>query len=151
MNTASRRSFRGAIMALALGWAVTGCSSTEPSGGGGGGGGGGNSAVVGTWNATSFVDTGAGFDLVGAGMSLTMTLTSAGGYTLSIQNDMGLCDFGQMSCSETGSYTATSSQIDFDDDGGDGGFAMSYAIIGNEMSVSGTIDGQSFTGMFTKQ
>ena len=149
MNTASRRSFRGAIMALALGWAVTGCSSTEPSGGGGGGGGGGNSAVVGTWNATSFVDTGSAFDLVGAGMSLTMTLTSGGTYTLSITNDQGLCDVGQTSCSETGSYTATGSQINFDDGGG--GFTMNYAIIGNEMSVSGTIDGQSFTGMFVKQ
>jgi hypothetical protein len=50
-----------------------------------------------------------------------------------------------------GSYTATSSQINFDDDGGDGGFTMNYAIIGNEMSVTGTIDGQSFTGLFIKQ
>lgn len=137
-----RRTISAAILTLALGWTVAGCSSDE-----GGTAPGVNPAVVGTWNATSF-DAG-GTELIGLGMSFSFTFTSAGSYTITITNDQGgLCDVG-VDCVETGSYTATDTQIVLEP-GTAAEETLNYTISGSTMTVNADIDGTLITVVLNK-
>ena len=104
-------------------------------------------ALVGTWNATSFV--GLGQDFVAQGMGVTLTLTSSNTFTLAVTNDLiGACD-PDPNCSETGSYAATATQLTFDPGTADSE-AFTYTIQGSALTLTGSIDGTAVTIAFTK-
>jgi hypothetical protein len=104
-------------------------------------------ALVGTWNATSFV--GLGQDFVAQGMGVTLTLTSSNTFTFAVTNDLiGACD-PDTACSETGSYSATASQITFDPGTVDAE-TFTYTIQGSTLTVTGSIDGTPVTIAFTR-
>jgi hypothetical protein len=136
-----RWSTRGHTIAfLLLGALAAGCSSdddgTEPT-----------SQLVGTWNAISF--QGLGQDFVAQGMTFRLTLTSSGTYTLVITNDLiGSCDPGP-DCSQTGTYSATATQFTLDP-GTIDSVTFSYAIQGNTMTFTGSIDGNAVSIQWTR-
>jgi hypothetical protein len=104
-------------------------------------------ALVGTWNATSFV--GLGQDFVAQGMGVTLTLTSSNTYTLAVANDLiGACD-PDPNCSETGTYSATATQFTFDPGTVDSE-TFNYTIQGPTLTLTGSIDGTPVTIAFTK-
>ncbi len=137
-----RRTISAAILTLALGWTVAGCSSDE-----GGTTPGVNSAVVGTWNATSFIVWGT--DLIPP-LIMSLVLNGNGAYSLNFSNDQGdLCDAGQTSCGETGTYKASNTQIILDAGSVDEA-TLNYSIVGTTMTVTATIDASSFVIILTK-
>ena len=141
MNALRRRTFPTAVLTLALGLAIAGCSSDET-------GPGINPAVVGTWNATSFVVQG-GSDLIGQGMTMSFAFASDGTYVFTVANDQGgLCDVG-VSCTETGSYTATDTQIVLDPD--DDPQTLNYTISGTTVTVNANIEGTPVTIVMDKE
>ncbi len=143
MRTTLMRALPTVALSVAVGWGAGGCA-TEENGNQGGAG----SAVVGTWNATSFIANGT--DLIAAGMTLTFTLTSSETYSLSFTNDLGgFCDVGS-ACTENGDYTATDTQITLDA-GTPDVVVLAYTIIGNTMSIAVTVDGTTITATFDKR
>ena len=128
-----RRTIPAAVLTLALGWGIAGCSSEE-----GGTSPGVNPAVVGTWNATSLVVQGS--DLIAQGMSLSLVFNSNGTYSFNITNDQaGLCDPGVADCFDSGSFTATGSQIVLDP-GTIDQETLNYSISGTTMTLTATLD-----------
>ncbi len=105
MFAVRHRTIHSAILTLALGWAITGCSSDEdPTGPGAI-----NPAVLGNWDATSF-NAGTG-DLIGQGMTFSFFFGSDGGYSFTVTGDLaGICDTGT-NCSDFGDFTASATQI----------------------------------------
>jgi hypothetical protein len=103
--------------------------------------------LVGTWQVTSFQTL--GVDAIDLGMSMQVTLTSAKTYTLVITDDaFGACDAGT-SCTETGSYSSTSTQITLDP--GPDEVTFNYSIQGNTMTFTGNIDGDPVTVVLQRQ
>ncbi len=140
MNALRRRTIHTAVLSLALGWAIAGCSSDEtgPEI---------NPAVVGTWNATSFVVQGGG-DLIGQGMTMSFAFAGDGTYLFTFTNDQGgLCDVGP-DCTDSGSYTATDTQIVLDPDTDQQIF--NYTISGTTVTVNADIDGSPVTIVMDK-
>lgn len=137
-----RRTISTAVMALALGVAIAGCSDdgdTAPTI---------DPAVVGNWNAASFLVQ--GNDLILQGMGLSFIFGADGSYDVFITNDQGgLCDPGMTNCSEAGEYTATATQIVLDP-GTIDETTLNYSISGTTMTVSAVIDGTSITAVFDK-
>ncbi len=135
-----RRTIPAAVLTLALGWGIAGCSSDE-----GGTSPGVNPAVIGTWNATSFVAQGT--DLITQGMGFSIVFNSNGTYSFNITNDQSglvvslepLCDGGAPDCSYTGSFTATGSQIVLDP-GTIDQETLNYSISGTTMTFTATLD-----------
>lgn len=143
MTSLPRRFVSATLLSLAVAWGVSGCGSdsdnTRP---------GVNSAVVGTWNATSFILQ--GNDLIAQGMSLSFTFAASGDYTFTVTNDQGgLCE-GAANCSDGGPYDASATQITLDP-GTQDVTILNYTIVGNTMSVTATIDRTALTATFTKQ
>ena len=103
--------------------------------------------LVGTWQVTSF--TAPGFpDLIAAGMGLTLTLTE-NEYTISITNDQAdFCD-GATNCTDSGTYSATSSQITLDPGTVDA-ITFNYSIQGSTMTWTGSIEGTPVTIVATR-
>lgn len=142
MLTLRRRTIFTGVMTFALASAIAGCSSDETSTAPGV-----DPAVVGTWNATSF--TVMGTDLIALGMGVTFVFNSNGTYVLSFTNDQaGLCDAGS-NCTETGSYTASDTQIIFDA-GTTDETILNYSISGTTMTLNATIDGTSIVVVLNK-
>lgn len=136
-----RRTIPTVFLTLALGIAIAGCSSDET-------GPGINPAVVGTWNATSFVVPGGG-DLIGQGMAISFAFASNGTYLFTFTNDQGgLCDVGP-DCTESGSYTATDTQIILDPD--DEPQTLNYSISGTTVTVTANIEGTPVTIVMDKE
>lgn len=104
-------------------------------------------ALVATWNATSFVALGQ--DAIAQGMTLTITFTAAGTYTLSVTGDViGACS-PDPDCSTTGTYAATNTQVTLDG-GTPDEVTLTYAIQGTTLTVTGDIDGTAFTATFAR-
>ena len=136
-----RRTIRSTVMTLALGWAIAGCSSdnTGPEI---------NPAVVGTWNATSFVIQG-GADLIGQGMTMSFVFADDGTYSFTVANDQGgLCDVGT-SCTETGNYTASDTQIILDPN--EDPQTLNYSISGSTVTVNADMEGTPITLVMDKE
>ena len=140
MHSLRRRTISTAVLTLTLGFAIAGCSDeTGPEV---------NPAVVGTWNATSFVVTGAG-DLITQGMTMAFAFAGNGTYTFTITNDQGgLCD-GAADCSDSGSYTASDTQIVLDPE--DDPQVLAYSISGATMTVNADIDATAVTLAMDKE
>jgi len=136
------RTAYAAVLTLALASAIAGCSDDET-----GTAPGVDPAVVGTWNATSFVFMGT--DLVAQGMGVSFVFNSNGTYVLSFTNDQGgLCDVG-LNCVESGDYTSTATQIVLDP-GDEDETVLSYSISGSTMTLNATIDGSPLVVVLNK-
>ncbi len=135
-----RRTLCTAVLSLALGGGITACSSnpTDPEI---------NAAVVGTWNATSFLAEDS--DLILQGMTMSLGLTNDGTYSFNFTNDQGgLCDVGS-ACTESGDYATTDSQIVFDPDTDDEQ-TFNYSISGTTMTITADLDGTPVTIVLNK-
>jgi hypothetical protein len=134
-----RRAVSGALVLLLP--ALVSCSSDDDDPAGPG------DPILGTWNATSFQ---AGTDdFIAQGMDLSIALSADDTYTLTVANDLiGACE-PDLSCSQTGSYAATSTQLTIDPGTADA-VSFSYAIQGNTMTLTGSIDGIPVTIVLTR-
>ena len=127
MPALRRRTMSTALLTLAIGWTITGCSTSES----------GDAAYVGTWNATSF--TSGGMEHIAQGMTFTFTFSNSGQYAFTITNDQaGLCDLAS-DCSDSGTFTATDTQIVLDA-GMPDATTLNYGISGNTMRIDALID-----------
>ena len=140
MRLLRRRTIPTAVLTLALGFAIAGCSDeTGPEV---------NPAVVGTWNATSFLVPGTG-DLITQGMTMAFAFASNGTYTFTVTNDQGgLCD-GAADCSDSGSYTASDTQIVLDPE--DDPQVLTYSIAGATVTINADMDGTAVTLVMDKE
>ncbi len=139
----ARRALPVTLLAAAVAWSASGCGSDGNTVGPGG-----NNAVVGTWDAATFIVQGA--DLIAQGMSLSITLSASGSYSITITNDQGgLCD-GAASCLDNGLYSASGTQIILDPGTIDEA-TLNYTIAGTTMTVTAVIDGTPIAATFTKQ
>lgn len=119
---------------------ITGCSDDDD-------GTGPNSPLVGSWNATSIVAL--GNDLIALGMDLTLTLSEAGDYTLDISGDLiGACE-PNPSCTQTGAYTNTETEITLDP-GTAEEVTLSYVIQGTTLTLTGAINGTPVAFTFAR-
>ncbi len=133
-----------AVLTLALASAVAGCSDDEISTAAGV-----DPAVVGTWNATSFVVMG-GNDLIPP-LAVSFAFNANGTYALNFTNDQGdFCDPGEGgNCGEAGTYTSTSTTITLDP-GGEDETTLSYSISGSTMTINATIDDETIVVVLNK-
>lgn len=108
----------------------------------------GGDPLVGTWNATSV--TAAGIpNPISLGMTMTLTLSSGGTFTLAFTNDVvGFCD-GPSNCTQTGTYTSTATTITIDPSDSDPG-TFTYSVNGAVLTMTGDIDGTQVTLAFQK-
>ena len=146
MRALHPRTIPAAVLTLALGWGIAGCSSdnTGPEI---------NPAVVGTWNATSFVVGGAP-DLIGQGTTFTFTfiLNSNGTYSFIVTDDQSnvVCGTGMAnSCTESGIYTASDAQIILDPSTTDE-MTFNYSISGTTMTLNAVTNGTTFAIVLDK-
>lgn len=144
MKASPIRRLAAVIVALTLPFALS-CGddndgTTGPNGQG--------SALVGTWNATSFVAEGT--DFVDTGITFTITLNDNGTYSLAVSGDTlgAFCDSGT-SCSDSGSFESTSTTLTFDPGTVDEA-AFDYSISGNTLTLDGEIEGTAVTATFQK-
>ncbi len=130
-----------AVLTLALASAVAGCSDDEGSLAPGV-----DPAVVGTWNATSFVV--GGTNLIPP-LGVSFVFNANGTYALNFTSDQGdFCDPGEANCGETGDYTSTSTTITLDP--GDDETILSYSISGSTMTINATIEGEDIVVILDK-
>jgi hypothetical protein len=143
-----RRFTNFAVLALTL--SVTpfllGCSSDDE--GNGGTGPGEASDFVGSWNATSFVADGT--DLVAGGTSIAFSFTETT-YSFNVANDTNgvLCDPGLLACADSGDLGSTATTLTFDPGTADA-VTFAYAVNGDVLTVSGTVEGSSIGASFSK-
>jgi len=131
-----------AVLTLALASAVAGCSDSETSTAPGV-----NAAVVGTWNATSFVVM--GNDLIPP-LGVSFVFNANGTFALNFTNDQGdFCDPMEVNCGETGNYTSTSTTITLDPGTADE-TTLSYSISGSTMTINATVDGEAIVVVLNK-
>ncbi len=125
----------GALLLGAL--ALPGCSEdNNPAGPAPG------AALVGSWDATSFV-AGAD-DFIAMGMTLQITLNADKTYEIEFTNDLvGACNPGP-DCLDSGDYASTVSTLTIDP-GTPDQTVFVYAIAGNELTLTGQIDGIDVT------
>ncbi|HSA57341.1 MAG TPA: lipocalin family protein [Gemmatimonadaceae bacterium] len=102
--------------------------------------------LVGTWTATSFQAFGQ--DFIADGMALSITVNANDTYAISVTNDLiGVCD-PQTSCTETGTYSSSATQITLDP--GPDATTLNYSIQGNTMTLTGSIDAVPVTIVLTR-
>ncbi len=138
------RTAYAAVLTLVLASAIAGCSDDENNTAPGV-----DPAVVGTWNATSFLLM--GNDLITQGVGVSLVFNSNGTYAITFTNDQAgdLCDVGMTDCSDSGTYTASDTQIILDAGGVDEA-TLNYSIIGTTMTIAATIDGEAIVVVLTK-
>ena len=139
--TCQTRLRRAVAVMLAAAPFAFGCSSDgfidEPS-----------TTIVGTWNATHI--TAQGTNLVQLGMGATATFNSPNTYSFSITGDLaGICA-PATSCTQTGTWAATATQLTLTPSVGDP-LSFSYSIIGSTMTWTGTLAGIAATVTLVKQ
>ena len=131
---AKTRAWKHLAMVVLLPLAVS-CSDSETTGPD-------SDRLVGTWQVTSFQAF--GIDVIQQGMSMTLTLTAAKTYTIVITDDaIGTCDQAT-TCTETGTYSSTSTEITIDP-ATDDEVTFNYSIQGSTMTFTGNIDGTPVT------
>lgn len=108
------------------------------------------SPILGQWASTSFVVD--GVDQVPNGFDLALDLFADARYDLFAQNDdLGIiCEGGATTCSPFGEFTLSGDQITFDP-GEPEELTLSYAVNGDQLTLSGTIDGTSVTATFARR
>lgn len=103
--------------------------------------------LIGAWQVTSFQAE--GMDFIALGMTMRITLTAAKTYTVIVSGDLiGTCD-PVANCTETGSYSSTSTQLTIDPGTADA-VTFNYSITGATMTFTGDIDGTAVTIVLQK-
>jgi hypothetical protein len=121
---------------------LVGCSDKEPTGPG-------SDPLIGTWRVTRFEAF--GVDAIALGLSMTISFTGAKTYTAQLTDPSGdSCDNGATTCTETGAYTSTSTQITLDP-GTDDEVTLAYSIQGITMTFTGNLDGIPVTMVLERQ
>lgn len=105
--------------------------------------------IIGTWVSTSLVADGQ--DLSAVGIVLTLTFEENGDYSLTVAGDATgvFCETGT-TCSESGTFTYTSSRFTFDPGTVDE-TDLDYSISGDTLTVTGDIEGTNVTFVFDRQ
>jgi hypothetical protein len=104
--------------------------------------------LVGTWQVTSFQALSQ--DFIASGMTMSIVLADDGDYTLTVTNDLiGTCEGALTNCTQSGNYTATSTQLTIDPGTGDA-VTFTYSLSGSTMTWTATIDGNPATLTLTK-
>lgn len=100
--------------------------------------------IVASWQVTAFGD--GTMDLIAQGMTLKITLKSDDTYQFAVTGDKaGICgDGGTTTCTKTGAYAHTGSQVTIDP-GSQDATAFNYSISGNTMTWTGMIDTTAVT------
>jgi len=130
MNRSITGRTRAALAIGLLAATLSACGDDDPTGVVG--------DLVGTWQVTRFQAVGLP-DFISAGMTLTLALTE-NEYTLTVTNDQaGICE-GLSDCADSGTYSATSTQITLDPGTVDA-ITFSYSISGSTMTWTGSIEG----------
>ncbi len=93
--------------------------------------------LVGTWDVTSFQVL--GVDVIGQGMTMQLTFTAGKTYTIVITDDVIDACEAATECTETGSYSSTSTRITMDPGTADE-VTFDYSINGTTMTFTGDID-----------
>jgi hypothetical protein len=142
----SALSWRRALAPLLLFWVVTpGCdSSTDPDI---------DEAFIGDWSAESFVIDGVEMIVPGPGavFNFSVGLYDDASYQLIVSGDpTGFFCGGPPGCNASGDYDYTGSTLIFDPGTADE-VRVQYAVVGNEMTVSGSAEGTPFTGVLRKR
>lgn len=103
--------------------------------------------LVGTWQVTSFQAL--GIDVIQQGMTMKLTLSASKSYTIVITNDaIGSCE-NATTCTDTGIFSSTSTQITMDP-GTTNEITFSYVINGSTMTFTGNIDDVPVTVVLQK-
>lgn len=123
-------------------------SSNNNNNGGPTGPNGQTNALVGTWNATSFMAMST--DFIAAGLSMSFTFASDGTYSFTVSGDtLGVFCTGTTSCTNLGTWDTSGGTLTLDRGTSDE-TSVSYSISGSTLSVSGTIESTPFTATFQK-
>ena len=123
--------FARLAIVLALAPVATACSDDDDDGTGP------TSPLIGSWDVTSF--TALGNDFIADGMTLSADIHEAGTYTFTVTGDaVDFCDGGASDCTQSGSWTGTSSTITIDP--GVDEVTFNWTISGNTMTWTGAID-----------
>ena len=133
------RTRRMVVAALALSAACSGSDGpTDP-----------DETLVGTWNVTHLAVLGS--NLISLGMTATVAFTAQDTYTFTITGDLtGICGAPVTSCTQTGTWSATSSQLTLDSSVADP-VTFSYSITGSTMTWTGALQGIPATVTLVKQ
>ena len=117
---------------LPLALACSGNESTSPD----------SNALVGNWQVTSFEAL--GIDFIQEGMSVELRLSAAGTYTFVIANDaFGFCETGT-TCTDTGRFSSTSTQITMDA-GTEDEITFNYSLRGTTLTLTTDVEGTQLT------
>ena len=119
-------------MVLPLALACSDSESTGPK----------TNALVGTWQVTSLEAM--GIDMIQLGMSMKLTFTAGNTYTIVIKDDIfDYCDTGT-SCTESGSYAVTATQVRMDP-GTEDEVTFNYSVQGATLTFTTDVEGTRLT------
>jgi len=143
MMTRRFRNFAVLALTLSVTPLLLGCGEDDPPTGGGG-----TSDFVGSWVANGFVVDGT--DIVAGGMTISFTFTETT-YSFNVTGDTDefFCDAGDTACGDNGDLGSTATTLTFDP-GTPDATTLSYAVNGDVLTVSGTIDGSVIGASFSK-
>jgi hypothetical protein len=106
-------------------------------------------SLVGTWNVTHLAALGTNF--ISLGMAVSVVFNSNDTYSFSITGDLvGICEEPATSCTQTGTWSSTSSQLTLDPSDADP-VTFSYSITGSTMTWAGALAGVPATVTLVKQ
>ncbi|MGD8869647.1 MAG: lipocalin family protein [Gemmatimonadales bacterium] len=100
------------------------------------------SALVGTWEATSFTIAGLGDILDGTNVAITLVFTQDT-YSLQVSgDDLGTLCGTETTCTESGSYTRSGNTLTFDP-GTQNEIDFALSLSGDTLTMNGSIDASS--------
>jgi hypothetical protein len=106
---------------------------------------------LGNWSVESFVIDGVEQVLPGGGFNLSIGLFDDASYQLIVSGDpTGFFCGGPPGCNASGDYDYTGSTLIFDP-GTPDEFRVQYAVVGNEMTLTGSVEGTPFTGVLRRR
>ena len=144
MLTRRNRSWSRVLFPFLLLWVVApGCdSSTEPVI---------DEPFLGNWSIESFVFDGEEQLVPGNNFNLSIGLFDDGSYQLIVSGDpTGFFCGGLPGCNASGDYDYTGSTLIFDPGTADE-VRVQYAVVGNDLTLTGTVDGVPFTGILSRR
>lgn len=104
--------------------------------------------LLGVWDATTFVAD--GVDLVADGTFISFSFFDDASYAFAVTNDVNgiVCDVPP-NCSDSGDFETTGNTLVLDPGTVDE-LTMTYSVSGTTLTVSGTIQGVTFSAAFDK-
>lgn len=138
LSRAHHRLVPALLLALAT---LVACSDDDPAAPAG-------DPLLATWNATSLTATGIP-NLIAQGMSMSITFSSGGTYSMAVTNDLAELCAGPTNCTQTGTWSTSGSMITIDSSDGDPA-TFAYSFSGSVLTLTGDIEGTLVTFVFQK-